>query len=80
MPDQTTETIRKAGHNDVIGLLRTSARHPHKGPNDTDASMLQDAAKRLRGGYEPGGSHTRQTVARVIELVASLIEEEANRG
>lgn len=27
------------------------------------------------GGFEPGGSNTKQTVARVIELVASLIEE-----
>lgn len=73
------DEIREAGHDDVIGLLRAAARHPHKGPNDTDASMLQAAAKRLRGGFEPGGSNTKQTVARVIELVASLIEE-VDRG
>lgn len=70
------DEIREAGHDDVIGLLRAAARHPHKGPDDTDASMLQAAAKRLRGGFEPGGSWTKQTVARVIELVAALIDEE----
>jgi hypothetical protein len=66
---------RQRGHDDVIGLLRAAARHPHKGPRDTDASMLLAAAKRLRGGYEPGGSNTKQTVARVCELVAALIED-----
>jgi hypothetical protein len=67
---------RETGHEEVVSLLRASARHPHKGPEDTDASMLLAAAQRLRGGYEPGGSNTKQTVARVIELVASLIEDE----
>lgn len=66
---------REQGHEDVVSLLRAAARHPHKGPNDTDASMLLAAAKRLRGGYQPGGSTTQQTVARLCELVASLIEE-----
>lgn len=65
---------RERGHDEVISLLRTAARHPYKGPDDTDASMLLAAAKRLRGGYEPGGSNTKQTIAKVIELVASLIE------
>lgn len=79
-PRAEIDEIRTAGHDDVIGLLRAAARHPYKGPNDTDASMLQSAAKRLRGGFEAGGSNTKQTVARVIELVASLIEEEGDRG
>lgn len=70
---------RERGHEEVISLLRAAARHPHKGPNDTDASMLQAAASRLRRGYEAGGSNTKQTVARVIELVAALIEED-DRG
>ena len=60
--------------------LSAEKAQPYKGPNDTDASMLQSAAKRLRGGFEAGGSNTKQTVARVIELVASLIEEEGDRG
>lgn len=67
---------RGRGHDDVIDVLRAAARHPHKGPNDTDASMLRAAAKRLKGGYEPGGSWTRQTVARLCETVAALIEDE----
>lgn len=50
--------------------LRQAAQHPHKGPNDTDESMLRAAAKRLDGGYDPGGSNTRQTVARVCRAVA----------
>lgn len=66
---------REQGHDDVIAVLGAAARHPHKGPDDTDASMLLAAAKRLRGGYEPGGSWTKQTVAKVLETVASLIEE-----
>lgn len=53
--------------------VTAATRHPHKGPNDTDASMLLAAATRLEGGYEPGGSHTKQTVARVLRAVAALI-------
>lgn len=62
-----------------IKRLADAAKHPHKGPNDTDASMLREAAKRLLGGYEPGGRHTRQTVAHVISEVAALTEKEADR-
>lgn len=78
MTDQQID--RGQGHEDVVSLLRAAARHPHKGPGDTDASMLQEAAKRLRAGYEPGGSWTKQTVARVIELVSSLIDDPAPAG
>lgn len=79
MPEQTTDAAidREQGHDDAISVLRAAARHPHKGPRDTDASMLRAAAKRLRAGYEPGGSWTKQTVAKVIETVAALIEEDA---
>jgi hypothetical protein len=70
-----TKIDREQGHEEVISLLRSASRHPHKGPNDTDASMLRAAAERLRRGYEPGGSNTKQTVARVCELVASLIDD-----
>lgn len=82
MPEPTTEkadtTIdREQGHDDVIGVLRAAARHPHKGPNDTDASMLREAAKRAAGGYVVGGSWTSQTVTKVLRLVADLIEEES---
>lgn len=66
---------RSQGHDDVIGVLAAAARHPHKGPCDTDASMLRAAAKRLDDGYEPGGSWTKQTVAKVLRTVAALIEE-----
>lgn len=70
------EQARKQGHNEVIGLLTNAAQHAHKGPNDTDASMLREAAIRLRGGYEPGGSNTKQMLARVADLVADLIEDD----
>lgn len=57
----------------ALAALAEAARHPHKGPNDTDTSMLLAAAQRLDGGYEPGGSHTRQTVARVLRAVVDLL-------
>lgn len=57
----------------TIADVETAARHPHKGPDDTDASMLRAAAKRLRGGYEPGGSWTKQTVANVLDAVAAAL-------
>lgn len=82
MGDTHSEDVaidRERGQDDVIGVLRAAARHPHKGPRDTDVSMLREASRRLRGGYEPGGSWTKLTVARVIETVASLIEEEVRR-
>lgn len=56
-----------------VAALIGAAQHPHKGPHDTDASMLREAAKRLRGGYEPGGSNTKQTVANVCDAVAELL-------
>lgn len=65
---------RAAKFEALVAKVRESASHPHKGPDDTDASMLRAAAKRLRGGYEPGGSHTKQTVANVITAVADLID------
>lgn len=74
---EQVDPIRAAGHDDVIGVLRAAARHPHKGPNDTDASMLREAAKRAEGGFAVGGSFTQQMSSRVLRLVADLIEEEA---
>lgn len=59
--------------------LAVAAVHPFKGPYDTDASMLREAALRARDGYPVGGSNTRATVDRVLRLVADLIEE-ADRG
>jgi hypothetical protein len=70
----TVDPIRDAGHDDVIGVLRAAARHPHKGPNDSDASMLREAAKRAAGGFPVGGSWTQATSAKVLRLVADLIE------
>jgi hypothetical protein len=58
----------------LIKAVKAASAHPHKGPDDTDASMLRAAAKRLRGGYEPGGSNTKQTVANVCVAVADLID------
>lgn len=54
--------------------LRVAARHPHKGPKDTDATMLREAAERAAAGYAVGGSNTQATVARVLGVVADLIE------
>lgn len=61
-----------------LATVTAAAHHPHKGPDDTDASMLLAAAKRLDGGFEPGGSHTKQTVARVLRAVAGLLPGEAS--
>lgn len=77
------DPIRSAGHDDVIGVLRAAARHPHKGPNDTDATMLREAAQRAAGGFPVGGSWTQSTTAKVLRLVADLIEQtppEATEG
>lgn len=63
----------------ITEVLRAAARHPHKGPNDTDWSMLRAAATRLDGGYEAGGSNTRQTVARVCRAVADILDAAAYR-
>lgn len=54
--------------------LVEAAKHRYKGPNDTDASMLREAAKRIEGGYEAGGSNTKATVARVLKSVAALLD------
>lgn len=72
---EQVDPIRDAGHDDVIGVLRAAARHPYKGRNDTDASMLREAAKRAAGGFPVGGSWTQQTTAKVLRLVADLIKE-----
>jgi hypothetical protein len=53
--------------------LAHAAVHPWKGPNDTDASMLIEAAKRAEGGYQVGGSNTQAQVGRVLRLVAAQL-------
>lgn len=58
----------------AVARVKAAAAHPFKGPDDTDASMLREASKRLRGGYELGGSNTKQTVANVLDAVAAAIE------
>lgn len=56
----------------ALNRVREAMRHPHKGPNDTDVSMLLEAAKRLDGGYQVGGSNTQATVAAVLRAAAAL--------
>lgn len=56
-----------------LELLANAARHPHKGPNDTDGSMLLEAAHRIEGGYPPGGSNTKDTVVAVLRAVAMRV-------
>lgn len=43
----------------------------HKGPHDTDASLLRKAARSLERGYELGGSNL---TAAVVELLRSTAE------
>lgn len=64
----------------AVAALADAAKHPHKGPNDTDASMLKQAAKRIAGGCEAGGSNTKQTVSNVLLAVAALLAETGNEG
>lgn len=52
-----------------------AAAHPFKGPNDTDASMLRNAARRIEQGYAPGGQHTTSMTVRVLRVVADLVDE-----
>lgn len=42
----------------------------HKGPHDTDASMVRNAADRLAAGYPPGGSNLTHAVVTVLRDVA----------
>lgn len=58
----------------ALTQIATAAQHPYKGPNDTDASMLTAVAKRLDGGFDAGGQHTRATVARVLREVAAILD------
>lgn len=60
---------------EAVHRLAEAARHPHKGPDDTDASMLREAAKRAATGYVVGGSNTSATVAKVLRACADLIDE-----
>lgn len=46
---------------------------PFKGPR-SDADVLRDAAVRLEGGFQPGGSNTTATVVRTLRAVAALLE------
>lgn len=55
--------------------IRKAARHPHKGPVDTDTTMLIAAAERVEGGYMAGGSNTQATVGRVLRTVAAVLAD-----
>lgn len=46
----------------------------HKGPSDTDASMVRGAADRLAAGYSVGGSNVTHTVVTVLRDVADNLE------
>lgn len=46
----------------------------HKGPFDTDASYLRDAAERIEGGYLAGGSNVSNAVAHLLRDVATAAE------
>src|SRR4051794_42729 len=60
---------------EALARLRTEATVSHKGPNDTDASLLRIAAEHLRRNQRVGGSNLSDAVARVIPEVASLLEQ-----
>lgn len=61
----------------ALTAIREAAKHPHKGPNDSDVSMLREAAKRVEGGYLPGGSHTTAMTTRVLRAVAAALDGES---
>lgn len=46
----------------------------HKGPHDTDASMMRNAAGRLAAGYPVGGSNLTHAVVTVLADVADALE------
>jgi hypothetical protein len=54
--------------------LRVAAVVAHKGPHDSDATMLRAAAVNLTRGYEIGGSNVKRAVSSVLSEVASIIE------
>lgn len=68
------ENVRlRAEVTDLRQQLAKAAAHPFKGANDTDASMLIEAAKRAEGGYAVGGSNTQATTGRVLRAVAAIL-------
>lgn len=60
----------------TLDALIKASKHPHKGPHDTDGTMLTTAALRLQGGHPAGGAHTTNTVARVLRTVATIVDAE----
>ena len=60
-----------------VPVDREVASHPHMGPDDTDATMLNVAADRIEMGYVPGGSNAQQTVVRVLRAVSAALADGA---
>ncbi len=58
------DAARASGSDHVPAPLPVVA---HKGPHDTDASLLRLAARNLRNGYDVGGSNVSRAVAELIE-------------
>lgn len=47
----------------------------HKGPHDTDAAMFRVAARKLRDGYDAGGSNVRAAVADLLDAAAAALDD-----
>jgi hypothetical protein len=45
-----------------------------KGPHETDAQRYRQAAERLKGGYQAGGSCTRDAIAALLISVADGLD------
>lgn len=63
------DELRAAGY--VVVELPTVY---HKGPNDTDASMLRRAAKNLEGGYHIGGGNLQRAIIKLLRSAADASE------
>lgn len=60
---------------DLAGTVTVPAPDvAHKGPRDTDASMLRNAADRLASGYPVGGSNLTYAVQAVLRDIADALE------
>lgn len=71
--------IQAEGQQEIIKLLSMAATTIHKGPHDTDATVLRDAANRIENGFQCGDSNTVATVTRVLRVVANIIDTEGDR-
>jgi len=74
MREQVEDALRRALEaEESLRRIRAAAVVAHKGPHDSDASMLHGASKNLDHGYELGGGNLTRVVSRLLSVVADVL-------